>query len=319
LGVPTVVNMTASAFVGLAVTSHNVANTCTAVFENVTAAFWPPNTPPTAAITSPATGAAFSDPPSIPIAASASDAEGTVAEVAFYDGATLLGVDSAPPFTYNWASPPAGAHSLTVRATDGGGLVTTSAAVNVNVTVTGTTLGLPWQQADVGAVGLAGNATASAGVFTIQGSGSDVFGLTDQFHFVYRTLSGDGEIRARVASIENTHNYAKAGVMIRQSLTPNSPYALMEILARKSSGFQWRLTTGGTTLSVGSIGAAPYWVRLVRTGTTLTASRSSDGITWTDVGSATIAMGTDVFVGLAVTSHNNGALCTATFDTVTVN
>jgi hypothetical protein len=51
----------------------------------------------------------------------------------------------------------------------------------------------------------------------------------------------------------------------------------------------------------------------------LTASRSNDGITWTDVGSATIAMGTDVFVGLAVTSHNNGALCTATFDNVTVN
>ncbi|RPH51984.1 MAG: hypothetical protein EHM91_00665 [Planctomycetota bacterium] len=63
---------------------------------------------------------------------------------------------------------------------------------------------------------------------------------------------------------------------------------------------------------------APYWVRLVRTGSTFTASVSSDGAAWTTVGSDTIAMGTGAYVGLALTSHNDAALCTATFTNVSV-
>ena len=175
----------------------------------------------------------------------------------------------------------------------------------------------PWQQQDIGAVGVPGGASAANGSFTVQGSGSDVFGNTDQFHYVYQPLSGDGEIVARVASVQNTNNYAKAGVMIRESLTANAPYAMMEILPKGSSGFQWRLTPGATTLSVASGGAAPHWVRLVRSGSTLTAYRSADGTNWILVGTAMINMASDAYVGLAVTAHNNGANCTAVFDNVT--
>ncbi len=174
-----------------------------------------------------------------------------------------------------------------------------------------------WADADIGSVGLPGSVGIGSGTFTVKGSGADVFGTSDQFHFVYQTLAGDGEIAARVVSVQNTHSYAKAGVMIRQALTANAPYAMMEILPRGSSGFQWRLTPGAATLSVGSNGAAPYWIRLVRTGSSFRAYQSANGISWVQVGTTTtVNLTTNVFVGLAVTSHNNAATCTAVFDNV---
>jgi regulation of enolase protein 1 (concanavalin A-like superfamily) len=197
--------------------------------------------------------------------------------------------------------------------------VTTSAAVNVTVTGSMGPLAAPWQQQDIGVVGVPGGAVSSSGTFTVQGSGADIYNNSDQFHFVYQPLSGDGVIVARVASVQNTHLYAKAGVMIRQSLTANSPYAMMEILGKGTSGFQWRFTPGAPTFSVGAPGAAPHWVRLARSGNTFTASRSSDGVNWIEMGSQTIVMPSDVFVGLAVTSHANATLCTATMDSVSVN
>ena len=313
VGSKTVV-MPANVYVGLAVTSHNAAATCTAVFDNVTM----PDVPPAAAIMSPAGGSVIQNPASVAIDANATDSDGSIAQVEFFDGAALLGTVNAAPFTFNWIAPAPGAHSLTVRATDNEGLSKTSAPINVTINST-PPLPVPWQQQDIGPVAVPGTASFGAGTFTVEGAGTDVWGVADQFHFVYRTLSGDGEIVARVASIENTNNYAKAGVMIRKSLAPASPYAMMEILARESSGFQWRLTPGAATLASGAAGAAPFWVRLARSGDTVTASRSADGFTWTEVGSATVDLGDDAFVGLAVTSHASAQLCTATFDNVSVN
>jgi regulation of enolase protein 1 (concanavalin A-like superfamily) len=77
--------------------------------------------------------------------------------------------------------------------------------------------------------------------------------------------------------------------------------------------------TGGTTAATNVTGpAAPYWVRLVRAGDTLTGSISPDGVTWTSVGSTSIAMASNVSIGLAVTSHANVVLCTSVFDNVAV-
>ncbi len=150
-------------------------------------------------------------------------------------------------------------------------------------------------------------------------TGADIFFPPDQFHFVYQPMSGDGEIVARVVSLQKTNDMAKAGVMIRQSLAPGSPYAMMEILAKKTSGFQWRLTPGKRSFSNGSSGATPYWIRLVRAGNNFTAYRSPDGTTWIQVGSTkTVSLATNVYVGLAVTAHNNAATCTAVFDNVSV-
>ena len=76
-----------------------------------------------------------------------------------------------------------------------------------------------WQSQDVGATGVAGDGTEAGGTFTIRGSGADVWGAADAFHFVWQPVSGDRDIIARVASIEYVHAWVKAGVMIRERLT----------------------------------------------------------------------------------------------------
>jgi glucose/arabinose dehydrogenase/regulation of enolase protein 1 (concanavalin A-like superfamily) len=183
-------------------------------------------------------------------------------------------------------------------------------------TPTPTTSG--WTNVDIGAVNLAGSGTQSGGVFTVKGSGEDIWYGSDQFHFAYQNLSGDGSIVARVATVQNTNAWAKAGVMIRESLAADSRFADVVLTPSGGIAFQRRATAGSmaTTTTVSGL-AAPYWVKLARSGDTLTASRSSNGSSWTVIGTATITMAQNIFIGLAVTSHNVNALCTATFDNIT--
>jgi hypothetical protein len=95
------------------------------------------NNPPTVSITSPANGATFTAPASVTINATASDTDGTISSVAFYQGPTLLGTDTTSPYSYAWTSVAAGSYSLTARATDNGGATTTSTAVNITVNPSG--------------------------------------------------------------------------------------------------------------------------------------------------------------------------------------
>jgi hypothetical protein len=177
----------------------------------------------------------------------------------------------------------------------------------------------PWTHTDVGAVGATGNATYTAPTFTVQGAGADVWGTADAFHYVYQPLNGDGTIIARVATVQNTASWAKAGVMIRGSLSPGSAQAFMLVSWSKGVADQRRTADGATSISApGGLSAAPRWVKLVRTGNTITGFESADGTTWTQVGSSTFTMPSTVLVGLAVSSHVSGVICTATFDSVTV-
>lgn len=75
-----------------------------------------------------------------------------------------------------------------------------------------------WLDADVGSVGLAGSASSANGTFTVGGSGTQIYGSADSFHFAFQTLSGDGSIVARVVSAQGGSGYAAAGVMIRETL-----------------------------------------------------------------------------------------------------
>src|SRR5262249_52100606 len=159
----------------------------------------------------------------------------------------------------------------------------------------------------------------------LQASGGDIWNTADGMHFFYRTLTGDGEIVARVLSVGNTDFWAKAGVMIRESLDPGARNAFMLETphdvspAHDEPVFQWRSTTGGLTSDSGNhmngIQAAPVWLRLVRQGNRFSGYRSMDGVTWIQVGpTVTLTMTTDVFVGLALTAHNNtGVLNTSMF------
>jgi endo-1,3(4)-beta-glucanase len=91
------------------------------------------NVAPSASISSPANGATFTAPASITINANASDTDGTISKVEFYNGATLLGTDTSTPYSFSWTSVSAGTYSLTVKATDNANAVTTSSAVSVTV------------------------------------------------------------------------------------------------------------------------------------------------------------------------------------------
>ncbi|MBL7189922.1 MAG: hypothetical protein ISS70_26630 [Phycisphaerae bacterium] len=166
----------------------------------------------------------------------------------------------------------------------------------------------------------------ATGTYEIAGSGADVWGSADQFHYVYRELTGDGTMIARVVSNGTGSNlWAKGGVMVRQSLAVGSTHALMGITGGEGGGgaFQWRPVADAASSSAHDMaaGMAPgYWVKLERVGNALSGSFSADGVTWTQQGDAqTIEMADPVLVGLFVTSHAAGEIRTYTFDNVSID
>ena len=187
-------------------------------------------------------------------------------------------------------------------------------------------LPVPWEHQDVGDVAATGAVTYTDGVFTVVGSGRDIWNLTDEFHYVYQPLDGDGEIVAQIVSQEHTNWWAKAGVMIRETLDADARHAFIAGTPDGSnrvtrSAFQWRTSTGGASHSTHDNSpdpSDPYWVRLVRSGDTFTGYWGTDGTGWTLVDTTTVVMTNTVYVGLAVTSHNDGTLCTVEFDDVSV-
>jgi len=165
----------------------------------------------------------------------------------------------------------------------------------------------------------------SPGNILMNGMGTDIWGTADQGRFTYKQLSGDGSITARIDSLANTNAWAKAGVMIRETLDVGSTHAMVVVSSSSGVAFQRRLLAAGastTTTTVAPQPGAPYWVKVTRTGSTFTAKRSTDGVTWMDItsdpaaSSATITMANDVYIGLAVTSHAANVVCGARFSSV---
>ncbi len=161
------------------------------------------------------------------------------------------------------------------------------------------------------------------GTYTVIGSGADIWAVNgveaDEFHFTYKMLSGAGSMVARVVSIQQTDVWAKAGVMIRETLNPDSSHAMMVITPAQGASFQRRPGTGATSLNTDNTGiVAPYWVKIERNiSGNFTGSISANGTTWTTVGTENIPMGANVHIGLAVTAHNASAACEAVFTNVT--
>lgn len=196
-------------------------------------------------------------------------------------------------------------------------------SANSNERCAMTTGGLPWfcKTKDVGAVAQEGGASYddSSETFKLAGSGNDIWNSSDEFRYVYLPAYGNCSIVARVTAVDNTNPWAKAGVMIRETLNSNSEHASVFVTPGNGVAFQYRSSTGGSSGNVSTTGpTAPYWVKLVRSGNTFTAYRSTNGYSWTSMGSQYISMGSSVYLGLAVTSHNDGVLCGATFDNVSV-
>ena len=303
------ISMAANVYVGLALTSHNNAALCTATLDNV-------SLPRSVALTSPADGATFAGPAAVALGAAATDPSAAITRVDFFNGATLIGSSLTPPYTFTWTGVGAGTYPLSAQATDSLGAVFASSVATVTVIAPPPA---PWVDQDIGGPAVAGSTNYASGTFNVSGSGTDIWDASDQFHYVYQPLNGNGTVIARVAGVQNTDPWAKAGVMIRETLAANSTHAMMVLTSGNGLAFQRRLATGGlSTHTAGAIATAPYWVKLVRSGNTFTGYQSANGTTWTQVDTATIPMATSVYVGLAVTSHNNPVLCTSTLDSVTV-
>lgn len=161
-----------------------------------------------------------------------------------------------------------------------------------------------WASADIGSTGTLGDARFSGGTYTVEGAGAAVGGTADAFRFAWQQLTGDGSIVARVTQNQNTNAWARAGVEIRESLAANSKHVAMVTTATQGPQLLSRATTGGSTATVNGTAATftATWVRLVRVGNVITASRSTDGTTWTTVGSVTVSMSSTVYIGLLSSS-----------------
>ncbi len=156
------------------------------------------------------------------------------------------------------------------------------------------------------------------GTYTMVASGEDIWGNSDQFHFAFKQVTGAIAIIAKVESLENTDPFAKAGVMIRDTLEPGSRNVALFITPENGVRFQYRNTAGGITDRLFAEGiTAPQWVKLERTaGGLVRGYYSEDGATWERFNLIQVRMDMPAYIGLALTSHNTDLTCEAKFSNV---
>lgn len=260
---------------------------------------------PNTKITSPTNNLIIETGNSMTISADASDKDG-IAKVEFFIDGMKVSEDDTAPYSYDWNAIVDGTHYVTARAVDGQGMATQSNSVTVHANRT-TDTG-EWESVDIGTVGIPGHAQLEADDSITVKSTGDIGGTADAFHYFYQTLNGNGEIIARVDHITPTDDNAEAGVMIRESLDPNSRMVFMGIPYVKNGKkgvLISRTSTGEESSRIESelFIATPYWIRLVRLGNQLTGLISQDGgSNWLRIGSATLDLpnASPVYAGLAV-------------------
>ncbi len=163
------------------------------------------------------------------------------------------------------------------------------------------------------------------GSIVMSGAGADIAGMADEFRFASKPLSGNGSIIVRVDSLGNTNAWAKAGVMIRESLDAGSRFAAVYLTPGNGCRFQIRTAVVTNAMMDDAVATAeqkavtaPYWLKLERSGNSFSGFYSADGKTWKAMAwnPQTIAMGANAYVGLAVTSRSAGNPTTAKFSGV---
>ncbi|MBN2235663.1 MAG: DUF1349 domain-containing protein, partial [Opitutales bacterium] len=202
-------------------------------------------------------------------------------------------------------------YSYSVRAYDAAGNKSNYCTAK-QVTIPAANLPSGWNIRDIGSIGIAGDAFSESGVFTVKASGSDIYNKADSFSYAYTTLSGDGSITARITSQENTNEWAKCGVMVRETLEPGSKHASMVATPYNKVSFQCR-TTSDSSARAGvstSFTSYPVWVRLIRSGDSVSGYYSPDGSNWTLWHTQSLTMNANVWIGLAHCSHDNTRLNT---------
>ena len=274
---------------------------------------------PAIVLSAPLNGTSFTAPATVSLSANVTANGHTITQVQFFNGGTLLGSVATLPYVLSWNSVPAGSYSLSASAVfdAGSGLVTSGGSL-INV-APAPGLTPPWQTAGIGTPIPTSNAGITNGLYTVQSSGN-LTSSSDNFLFLYQSLSGDGEIRAQLTSVQNGSSSGIAGVMIREALTSGSRYAVTGISPNGAFRWQKRSTTGGGTSSTkGGNGNLPNaWVRIVRTGNLLLGYKSIDGASWTLINSSTINMAPNIYVGFVVASGTASTVASSLFANPTV-
>lgn len=308
---PVTLELPHSATAGFAVTSHVAGKLCRATFDQVRLE-----------------NVAWAPAPGAPGSLVATPAEAGKINLAWRDGATnetAFSIERSPDNTH--FNPIATLGPNTASYTDDAGEKATAVYYRVraigantpsaysNVANAATGLATPaWSGRDIGPVGRAGSENIDGTTITLRAAGNDIWDNADAFRFVQRPLRGDGTLIARVTAFQNTNPWAKAGLMIRESLEPDAPNVYVLLTGEHGATFQWRESAGGATQFASSLPAqAPVWLRITRTGDTFTGYVSSDGAQWNQIGTRTIRMKPEAFIGFAATAHDATALGTATF------
>jgi len=191
-----------------------------------------------------------------------------------------------------------------------------------------------FKHADIGNPEIKGTVTVSDGGFDITAGGADVWGVKDEFNFVYFEKSGNFDFASRVESLTATHLYTKAGLMAREDLTPGSRHIYFQMFPdnkprNKNNGgfeYQYRQQTGGEMKAIYPVrfdGTPDFpvtfpdtWIRLKRTGNEFTGYTATDGKAWKEYASFTLDLPEKVYLGAAVTSHKTTGSATAKFRSI---
>jgi hypothetical protein len=197
----------------------------------------------------------------------------------------------------------------------------------------------PLQSADIGRPSSAGSSKNTSDGLEVVAGGKDIWGSDDEFHFTYQKQTGAFDVAVRVRSLTAPQLYARAGLMARADLSANSQHIFFLAFPdnrprhNNTSAYelQYREMKGGESKGIypppQSPGAAPLfpvdfpnvWLRLKRSGNEFSSYASSDGKNWRKYASYSLDLPTEVYLGLAVTSHTSEATTTAVFSDFTVS
>jgi hypothetical protein len=203
---------------------------------------------------------------------------------------------------------------------------------------TGITAGMPsfWKQRDIGDVKVSGSTSHDGGMFTLEGSGTNIGGSNDQFQFAYVTMSGDGTITARFVP-QMSSQFSKLGLVMREDTTPGSagvsflvcpastrnleaPGYNVQLAVRPAAGADANAVATSSNVPAPYVANGrfmePYWLRLVRSGDSITGSISSDGQNWMSMGTTVFKPRDTLLAGLAAGSRLTTVTTTIMFDNI---
>ena len=162
-------------------------------------------------------------------------------------------------------------------------------------------------------------ANSAGGTFTVRAAGAGIGATADESHFVWQSWTGDGEIIARVDSIRTVTPQSFGGLMFRESLLPDARQISLTFMANSRANLRCRDGIEPSLHRAVAVTAAlPGWLKLTRRGSEFTGSTSTDGATWTPVGTTTLDLPESCLVGLTASAQGGpGSRTIVTFSNVT--